>query len=399
MAKKILNLKSYIKISTSWLSGQGTSLDECVINYYDPVEYLYTYDEDEYDKMIETINSNKYTLDIGHKFYIDKKASVPRIKLQDILFDNLIDLTSDVTKATHFFIQDPINHMIIIKNFYQVSKEQLVQFLNLCVTQKIIETHETEDLLDALGSYQDNDVIIVSRDLSTFINERTAILYKGVPLCKNILQQNQEIRKRIHENYVEEFLHIDNNLDKTYHYRELLPHMNGDETITIDEKVYNQLSNMFESVDKDNHVLAMEIMANCNYQKSIMYILILLREYNYKIGRLRSRTHVNFKSLLGYLGMKHDNLYVEAYEMIDIMLERNLITLEKLQYLFDKYQDDFIRTYGNHFKIHQITLSPELAEKLNVDYVKELTPRYKVKEVEEKEEEVKPEVSDEISWV
>ena len=81
------------------------------------------------------------------------------------------------------------------------------------------------------------------------------------------------------------------------------------------------------------------------------------------------------------------------------MLERNLVTLEKLQYLFDKYQDDFINIYGDHFRIHQLTLSPELAEKLNIDYVKELTPRYKVKEVEEKEEEVKPEVSDEISWV
>ena len=228
---------------------------------------------------------------------------------------------------------------------------------------------------------------------------RKGIIYRGVPLCKNILQTNQEIRKRIHKDYIEEFLHIDNNLNKTYHYRELLPHMNGDETITIDEKVFNQLNNMFESEDKDNHVLAMEIMANCNYQKSIMYILILLREYNYKIGKLRSRTHVNFKSLLGYLGMRHDNLYLQAYEMIDIMLERNLVTLEKLQYLFDKYQDDFINIYGDHFRIHQLTLSPELAEKLNIDYVKELTPRYKVKEVEEKEEEVKPEVSDEISWV
>ena len=150
MAKKILNLENYIKVTTSYLSTKGASLDKCLIKYYDPIEYLYAYDEDEYDKMIETINSNRYTLGIGHKFYIDKKASVPRIKLQDILFDNLIDITSDITKASHFFMQDPINHMLFDRYYYQVSKGQMIQFLNLCVAQKIIETDEIEDLLDAL---------------------------------------------------------------------------------------------------------------------------------------------------------------------------------------------------------------------------------------------------------
>ena len=77
--------------------------------------------------------------------------------------------------------------------------------------------------------------------------------------------------------------------------------------------------------------------------------------------------------------MKHDHLYVHAYEMIDIILERNLLTLENLQYLFDRYQDDLITIYGDHFRIHQITLSPELAEKLNVDYVKEITDNKSLK--------------------
>ena len=292
--------------------------------------------------------------------------------------------------------------MIFDEKFNQVSKEQIIQFLNLCVNEEhlYVNDDDVEFISNELKPYQDDDIVFVSENLSSFINQRSGEFYKGVPLCKNIVQRREERRKAVDEDYVEKFLHIENNLNKTYHYRELLPHMNGEKTITIDEKVFDQLSNMFESEDSDNHVLAMEIMANCNYQKSIMYLLILLREHNYNIGKLRSRTHVNFKSLLGYLGMKHDHLYVHAYEMIDIILERNLLTLENLQYLFDRYQDDLITIYGDHFRIHQITLSPELAEKLNVDYVKEITPRYKVKEVEEKEEEeVKPEVSNEISWV
>ena len=247
--------------------------------------------------------------------------------------------------------------------------------------------------------YHHLDKVVVTNKLSTFINSRSGKFYQGAPLCENLLERRQERRKSIEEDYVEEFLHIENNLDKTYHYRELLPYMNGDETITIDETVYNQLNNMFKSEDKDNHILAMEIMANCNYKESIMYLLVLIRDHNYAISRERSRTHVNFKSLLGYLGITHHELYIYAHRMIDIMLERNLLTLEKIQYVFNKQQSDFISLHSDHISIHQITLSSELAEKLNVDYVKEITPRYKVKEVEEKEEEVKPEVSDEISWV
>ena len=32
MAKKILNLQNYIKINTSWITGQGTSLDACALD-------------------------------------------------------------------------------------------------------------------------------------------------------------------------------------------------------------------------------------------------------------------------------------------------------------------------------------------------------------------------------
>ena len=57
---------------------------------------------------------------------------------------------------------------------------------------------------------------------------------------------------------------------------ELLAMINGDDAVTITPEVYQQLVKMFQSSDQDNHIMAMEIMANSNYIDSALYLLLLL---------------------------------------------------------------------------------------------------------------------------
>ncbi len=65
---------------------------------------------------------------------------------------------------------------------------------------------------------------------------------------------------------------------------------------SIDEEVYGQLRNMFLSEDKANCQLAMEMMANSDYEESKWYILFLLNEFWYG-GTMENKTP-NFMSML-----------------------------------------------------------------------------------------------------
>jgi hypothetical protein len=48
--------------------------------------------------------------------------------------------------------------------------------------------------------------------------------------------------------------------------------------------------------------LAMEIMANSKYVESLIYLELLFYRYAGRISDRHTKNHVNFKSLLGYLG-------------------------------------------------------------------------------------------------
>jgi hypothetical protein len=70
------------------------------------------------------------------------------------------------------------------------------------------------------------------------------------------------------------------------------------DNIVIDDDQYDLLRNMFSSEDTSNHKLAMEVMANCNYEKSKNYLFILRVEFR----NLMSYGNENFKFLMKYLG-------------------------------------------------------------------------------------------------
>lgn len=88
---------------------------------------------------------------------------------------------------------------------------------------------------------------------------------------------------------------------------EILKQLNTGNLI-INEKKYRELRAFGESGDKDNIVLMMELMANSDYEKSVAYLIFLLREFGQKIYYYSEVDHVNFKSLLNFLGIPKKKL-------------------------------------------------------------------------------------------
>lgn len=70
--------------------------------------------------------------------------------------------------------------------------------------------------------------------------------------------------------------------------------------IMLDAESYQQISNMFASSDRQNIGLAMDIMANANYQQSEFRIALLLNRFRNQITGHKNMGLVNFRSLLSY---------------------------------------------------------------------------------------------------
>ena len=88
---------------------------------------------------------------------------------------------------------------------------------------------------------------------------------------------------------------------------EILKQLNTGNLI-INEKKYRELRAFGETGDKDNIVLMMELMANSDYEKSVAYLIFLLREFGQKICQYSEVDHVNFKSLLNFLDIPKTKL-------------------------------------------------------------------------------------------
>jgi hypothetical protein len=84
---------------------------------------------------------------------------------------------------------------------------------------------------------------------------------------------------------------------------DLILNIINEQNVTIDEKKYFELKMMLNSDDAESHKLAMELMANSNYNKSFIYLCMLLKEFTGKISNSKQSDHVNFKALLQYLDL------------------------------------------------------------------------------------------------
>jgi hypothetical protein len=162
-----------------------------------------------------------------------------------------------------------------------------------------------------------------------------------------------------------------------YNETELITNINGDDSTIIDEEVFQQLKNMFESSDSDNHILAMEIMANSHYEKSVLYLQMLLSNYCYQISNSHTKSHVNFKSMLSYFNWIPRNIGNRSAEkIVEIIDDKGLLTVDMIKRLYKEY------TYSIHgninhddvFEVKEVTIKQEYLDKLNLSSLNLINP-------------------------
>jgi hypothetical protein len=348
-------------------------------------DFIKSYTRD-YNHVLSNTVHETYSLTQNDKFYFLPGVTIPRIKLKDIHNTYKIRTVRDITEATHIFIgSNTINKISDSANWeYSVNTVNFLSFINDAYANHTIEEYYYKKIIDTLEFYT-NDLLLIDRyTFNLLTNDSIPYNIKDID---DRFELGSDRFLNVHSDYIETLKSIEG-LD-LYIEDSLMDHINGPDAVNIDETMFVTLSEMFASSDKDNRVLAMEIMANCNYKNSLLYLTLLFHDYGGYMDDINTKNHVNFKSLRTYFGLDGRSLSITPDQVVEILIIKNGVTFENMNIVLNKFGDR-INSYGKskHFIPKTVCFSEEVDKILNQEITYNLKNDYNVKKDEVLEESV-----------
>ena len=361
----------------------------------------------QYNQKVHNLNFNtsKWTPQMKDKIYFMKGCTVPRIKLKDLSVKYKIRTTTDLSAAT-----------VVVGSDRAGEKLFKCTWMHMIHPKVFTATMEAlKEVSDDFDNYYSNQVddILTGFDMDTL--EYVGVDWHTANLCNPKNRSNGPLPKKILEKlglteaqYVaSEYYKIsknshnvwtisDDNLEiyedvkskNIIEQNALLEVVNGDEAVLIDLDTYQNLRNMFKSSDSDNHVMAMEIMANANYLDSLLHLEMLFFHHSHQIENSRTKNHVNFKSLKNYLGRgSYSNSHIDG--VFETLLSFGKLDQTALAFIMadqKKYFED--NGYSAYVKPSAYGIDPKYAPQLNYKWVHKteaFVDEITVPEVEEEE--------------
>ena len=310
-------------------------------------------------------NNKDYIPTKGDKLYFLPGVNIPRVKMKDLTLQHGIKSIRDIDQATHIFSGKNTKDKLINSHwYYDLDTEILKDIVEN--SEGVMDDFYRENLRQALEFYTEPIVIFEYGAASTLRNSDLQVLDKidgSVLRSSNIYYTVDEDHKDLFPGIL--------SLD-IYNESKLLQHINGDDAATIDDTMFIQISDMFKSSDQDNHIIAMEIMANCNYMDSLLYIEMLFENYANQMSNCHTKNHVNFKSLISFLGKDKSYMGTSIDCIVESLIAKNVFDLEKVEVIMKHYGQEIAEQGGTtFFEVKSVTLSEEAAKLLNTNYVYE----------------------------
>lgn len=338
-------MKDYLHIRINdWSSGDIDGFD-VVYGLYDP-EYTTS-------RRIFNVEMD-ITVGQNEKFFFLPGVTIPRIKLKDLYAQTKSKTVRDVTEATKIIVGRKSNDPFTDHYWkYWIKTEALKTLLtNIKDNPRNynLDISTYNDCMDILDTYT-QDIILGNYDLSKLCDAaQGADVINYEDYCHSSKSFYQ-----IKPDYTDLYKAVQT--ITVYDEVGLISLLNGDDSTQIDEAMYESLKDMFESTDNDNHVLAMEIMANSNYHESLMYLCFLFKEYSHIISNQKSRNHVNFNSLTNYMGFSSPTYCsMDIDKVINVLMRENALTKENAIRILAEFKDEISRSGDtNHLKVSKIT--------------------------------------------
>jgi hypothetical protein len=304
----------------------------------------------------------------GDSIFLMPGVNIPRVKLKDLALNLGVKIVRDATRANIIISgKATMNKITCGRWLHNATTEEFTKYVaNLDFDQYYIDKYET-----AVAACNP-EVIYMEYSTKNDLN------YKGYKV-------KDAYSSAVH--FVEDEYRdmLDSIQNKTiFDESELLAMINGDDAVTITPEVYSQLVKMFESSDQDNHIMAMEIMANSNYIDSALYLLLLLEGYAHKIGDCHTRNHVNFKSMVSYFTLAVKEIgWLDPDKIAKKLVTLDLLTKDWTHVLLQERVEWFIRNiaHSTTFNVSEIVPTPEIQIAINDSYSGDIEYKPNTKEV------------------
>lgn len=333
------------------------------INHYDPFEYdqinwKYAI-KGSYGKIPVLSPVSDYTIGQNEKIYFMPGTNVPRVKLKDIFAQTKSKTTRNIDEATKIIVgnktADAISDTIW---YYEIETEAFKKVINYVYNNEgKLETRHYDNIMELLSIYTE-EIVICDYRFARYVKLHTP--FKEI-LQEGKISSGSEYYTEIKDNYTETYENILQSKSVFCCEQTLIGLVNGDDSTTIDNAMYESLDEMFQSRDTDNVVVAMEIMANSNYQESLYYLCLLFEAHYNKISDQRSRNHVNFKSLCNYMGFSSPSYCsMSKDDIVNLLIEKQVFNSIMALDLLKRYSAEVKgRGESECFKITKITLKTE----------------------------------------
>lgn len=305
-----------------------------------------------------SLNKTSYIPTKGDKIFFLPNVNVPRVKFKNVCVEHAVKNVRDFNQATVFFgSKKSLNEMTNTTWSYKCPVKEFLAFFEL-VKPKMDE-YDIEKVETALEFYTE-DLIAVDYNLNEIINnEKSIIKDETFHYSENLMIVKEEYQE------LYKFLQDKTILDES----SVINVLNGEDATEIDKVMFEHISEMLDSSDTDNHVLAMEIMANSKYTESLIYLELLFYKYAHIISNSKTKTHVNFKSLTSYLGKDKNYLDTDIDKVVTSLINKGQLTSDNLDILLS-YASKNIQNRGDsrYFTVKTISVVPDLLAELNSNY-------------------------------
>lgn len=283
----------------------------------------------------------------GKTIYVAPGVNLPRTKLREYCVENNLKIVRDCNKADNIIISKKTTSAMLKDTYARSYTNSVEKVLSVFGSNPDFFPCGTEKLKELISEYP-NLCFDGQYDLSAVFDEFTRTSDLSVRYC---LKHSRYVD--FFEAVVEEKLNLIPDIS-------ILGEVNKTGNLTIDSETFESLELMLKSTDVGNHSLAMEIMANSNYEESATYLYLLFKDYHYKMQSAQGYKHVNFSALINYLGInRHTDLHFD--NIVSKMVDKKLLDKENLTALFDKCQGDF-KNSSSYFHVNTFKLTKELQD-------------------------------------
>ena len=279
----------------------------------------------------------EYTPKDGDKLFFLPGCTVPRFKMKKFCEEYGTAMVKYIDKANSIFISlkyfdDVLEYTVP----YATPKEEVVKYFNTCKPEIADMIQQSTCGYVFFNSCPDTEMLI-----TTFRSN-----FNVTPRFSSSPYNDHTYR-----------LSIDS-IEKLKQFKDVVSNPNIHNEVCVSkllntgaemtETEYESIKRLITSNDTTNLKVAVEIMANCDFEKSAVYLLLLIHEFGSTMYTCQTTKHVNFKSLMTFFNISGLQ-YFYLDEVMESLIKTKLVSRNNLNILMPLYEKSISSKLGTKY--------------------------------------------------